>query len=98
MAEEVVSFRFQICAVVWRGVLSKINTVGKLLRSSTMQLDVAVHLLESTKSHLLSYGNDGFAAAQPYAKDACEETHVETAFKEREIAKPEDSLCLRSTR
>lgn len=35
-----------------------------------MQLDVAVTLLESTKSHLLSYKNDGFAAAQVSAKDA----------------------------
>uniref|UniRef100_UPI00358EB2DD zinc finger MYM-type protein 1-like n=1 Tax=Myxine glutinosa TaxID=7769 RepID=UPI00358EB2DD len=72
LAEEVGSFRFQICTVVWHDVLSKINTVSKLLQSSAMQLDVAVNLLESTKSHLLSYRNDGFAAAQASAKDAYE--------------------------
>ncbi|KAJ8359077.1 hypothetical protein SKAU_G00156020 [Synaphobranchus kaupii] len=85
LAEEVGSFRFQICTVVWHDVLSKINTVSKLLQSSTMQLDVAVNLLESTKSHLLSYRNDGFAAAQASAKDACEEMHVETVLKEKRL-------------
>lgn len=50
-----------------------------------MQLDVAVNLLESTKSHLLSYRNDGFAAAQASAKDACEEMHVETVLKEKRL-------------
>ncbi|KAJ8352071.1 hypothetical protein SKAU_G00235470 [Synaphobranchus kaupii] len=85
LAEEVGSFRFQICTVVWHDVLSKINTVSKLLQSSTMQLDVAVNLLESIKSHLLSYRNDGFAAAQASAKDACEEMHVETVLKEKRL-------------
>ncbi|KAJ8346579.1 hypothetical protein SKAU_G00279800 [Synaphobranchus kaupii] len=85
LAEEVGSFRFQICTVVWHDVLSKINTVSKLLQPSTMQLDVAVNLLESTKSHLLSYRNDGFAAAQASAKDACEEMHVETVLKEKRL-------------
>lgn len=38
LAEEVGSFKFQIHTVVWHDVLSKINTVSKLLQSSTMQL------------------------------------------------------------
>ncbi|KAK0145624.1 hypothetical protein N1851_015454 [Merluccius polli] len=45
--------------------------------------NVAVNLLESSKSHLLSYRNNGFAAAQASAKDACEEMHVETLLKEK---------------
>ncbi|KAJ8334015.1 hypothetical protein SKAU_G00413340 [Synaphobranchus kaupii] len=84
LAEEVGSFRFQICTVVWHDVLSKINTVSKLLQSSTMQLDVAVNLLESTKSHLLSYRNDGFAAAQASAKDASPDEPVRDALKRLE--------------
>ena len=48
-----------------------------------MQLDVAVILLESTKSHLLSYKTDGFAAAQVSAKAVCEEMYVEAVLKEK---------------
>uniref|UniRef100_A0A8C1J990 TTF-type domain-containing protein n=1 Tax=Cyprinus carpio TaxID=7962 RepID=A0A8C1J990_CYPCA len=41
LAEEIGSFRFQICTVVWYDILSKINTVSKLLQSVNMQLDIA---------------------------------------------------------
>lgn len=85
LAEEVGSFRFQICTVVCHDVLSKINTVSKLLQSPTMQLDVAVNLLESTTNRLLSYRDNGFAAAQDSAQTACEEMNVEAVLKEKRL-------------
>ncbi|XP_050956911.1 zinc finger MYM-type protein 1 [Labeo rohita] len=42
LAEEVASFRFLICTVVWFDILTHINQVNKMLQSSSMQLDVAV--------------------------------------------------------
>lgn len=36
LAEEIGSFRFQICTVVWYDILSKIDTVSKLLQSVNM--------------------------------------------------------------
>uniref|UniRef100_A0A3Q1EGE4 TTF-type domain-containing protein n=1 Tax=Acanthochromis polyacanthus TaxID=80966 RepID=A0A3Q1EGE4_9TELE len=83
LAEEVGSYRFQICTVVWHDILFMINTASKLLQSPQMHLDVAVNLLESTKSHLLSYRDNGFAAAQASAKNACEEMHVDAVLKKR---------------
>ncbi|XP_041852965.1 zinc finger MYM-type protein 1-like [Melanotaenia boesemani] len=85
LAEEVGSYRFQICTVVWHDILSMIDRTSKLLQSPKMQLDVAVNLLESTKSHLLSYRDNGFAAAQASAKDACEEMHVDAVLKEKRL-------------
>lgn len=88
LAEEVGSFRF----AQLHDVLSKINTVSKLLQSSTMQLDVAVNLLESTKNHLLSYRDNGFAAQASVQnahdvcdENACDEMHVETFLKGKRL-------------
>lgn len=53
LAEEIGSFRFQICTVVWYDILSNINTTSKLLQSVNMQLDVAVSLIDKTKAHLI---------------------------------------------
>lgn len=49
LAEEIGSFRFQICTVVWFEILSKINITSKLLQSPSMQPDVAVNLIDRTK-------------------------------------------------
>lgn len=46
LAEEVGSFRFSLCTVVWYDMLSQIQQVSKLLQSQTMQVDVAVSLLK----------------------------------------------------
>lgn len=50
LAEEIGSFKFQICCVVWCDILSKINTTSKL-QSTNMQLDVAVGLIQKNKEN-----------------------------------------------
>ena len=52
LAEEVGSFRFSLCTVVWYDVLNQIQHVSKLLQSQTMQVDVAVSLLKKTEKAL----------------------------------------------
>ncbi|KAJ8369786.1 hypothetical protein SKAU_G00098140 [Synaphobranchus kaupii] len=49
LAEEVGSYRFSVCSVVWYDILAKIQHVSKLMQSSEMQLDVAVDLLRETQ-------------------------------------------------
>lgn len=60
LAEEVGSYRFHICTVVWYDILSQVNHVSKLLQSATMQLDVAVDLLMKAKASLTTYRDTGF--------------------------------------
>ena len=60
LAEEVGSFRFQICCVVWYDILSRINITSKLLQSVNMQLDVAVSLIQKSKDYLISYRTTDF--------------------------------------
>uniref|UniRef100_A0A8C8A234 TTF-type domain-containing protein n=1 Tax=Oryzias sinensis TaxID=183150 RepID=A0A8C8A234_9TELE len=85
LADELGSYRFQICTVVWYMVLSNINKTSKLLQSPTMQIDVAVSLIEKTKTMLLEYRKTGFAEAQLMAKERCGKMNVEAVLKEKHL-------------
>ncbi|KAI2661980.1 Zinc finger MYM-type protein 1 [Labeo rohita] len=77
LSEQVGSYRFSICTVVWYDVLSAIQHVSKLMQSSNMHVDLAVNLLKKTEQGLQSYRASGFVTAQMAAKDICEEMNVE---------------------
>lgn len=49
LSEEVGSYRFSICTVVWYDILSQIQHVSKLMQSPSMHVDVAVSLLRNTE-------------------------------------------------
>lgn len=85
MAEEIGSFRFQICTVVWFDILSKINITSKLLQSPKMQLDVAVDLIDKTKTSLKQYRFTGFSDAQTTAREVCENMNVEAELKQKRL-------------
>lgn len=44
LAEELGSYRFAICTVVWYEILYHIQQVSKLMKSPLMQVNVAVNL------------------------------------------------------
>ncbi|XP_076033038.1 uncharacterized protein LOC143020497 [Oratosquilla oratoria] len=83
LAEEVGSYRFSICTVVWYDILRKVQTVNKLLQSQCMHLDVAVDILKKAETSHVSYRDTGFADAQTSAKEVCEEMNVEAALKQK---------------
>ncbi|XP_064115100.1 uncharacterized protein LOC135221210 [Macrobrachium nipponense] len=83
LAEEVGSYWFSICTVVWYDILRKVETVNKLLQSQCMHLDVAVDILKKAETSLVSYRDTGFADAQTSAKEICEEMNVEAALKQK---------------
>ncbi|KAG1973804.1 zinc finger MYM-type protein 1-like isoform X2 [Pimephales promelas] len=85
LAEEIGSFRFQICCVVWFDILSKISITSKLLQSTNMQLDVAVNLVQKNKVELISYRKTGFSDAQTSAKEICEQMNTEAVLKEKRL-------------
>ncbi|XP_042216761.1 uncharacterized protein LOC121862523 [Homarus americanus] len=87
LAEEVGSYRFVICSVVWYDiqVLSKIQHVSKVMQSTTMQLGVAVDLLKKTRDNIVSYRNTGFADALTIAKEICEAMNVDTVLKQKRL-------------
>ncbi|XP_076030856.1 uncharacterized protein LOC143019040 [Oratosquilla oratoria] len=85
LAEEVGSYRFSICTVVWYDILGKVQTVNKLLQSQCMHLDVAVDILKKAETSLVSYRDTGFADAQTSAKEVCEEMNVEAALKQKRL-------------
>nr|XP_055051180.1 zinc finger MYM-type protein 1-like [Misgurnus anguillicaudatus] len=85
LAEEVGSYRFLICCVVWCDILTIINQVNKLLQASTMQLDIAVDLIQKAESSLREYRKSGFSDAQTTAKDLCEQMNLEPVLKEKRL-------------
>lgn len=85
LAEEIGSFRFQICCVVWYDILSQINITSKLLQSPNMQFDVAVGLIKKNKEHLTSYRATGFKDAQISAKEICEQMNTEAVLKQKRL-------------
>ncbi|XP_064108057.1 uncharacterized protein LOC135216607 [Macrobrachium nipponense] len=85
LAEEVGSYRFSICTVVWYDILRKVQTVNKLLQSQCMHLNVAVDILKKAETSLVSYRDTEFADAQTSAKEICEEMNVEAALKQKRL-------------
>lgn len=85
LAEEVASYRFLICSVVWFDILTSVNQVNKLLQSSSMQIDIAVKLIEHAKTFLSDYRQTGFADAQSTAKELCEALNIEPELKEKRL-------------
>ncbi|XP_048870698.1 zinc finger MYM-type protein 1-like isoform X7 [Brienomyrus brachyistius] len=83
LAEEVGSFRFLLCTVIWYDILNEIQHVSKVLQSETMQVSVAVNLLNQAEVALQSYRATGFVAAQSSAKDLCEEMNVEEVLTQK---------------
>lgn len=71
LAEEVASFRFLICSVVWCKLLTVTNQVNKLLQSTSMQLDIAVRLIDSAKINISKCRQSGFDEAVSTAKEFC---------------------------
>ncbi|XP_039622153.1 uncharacterized protein LOC120537339 [Polypterus senegalus] len=83
LSEEVGSYHFSICTVVWYDMLSAIQHVSKLMQSPNMHVDLAVNLLKKTEQGLQSYRTSGFVTAQMAAKDICEEMNVEAVLKQK---------------
>lgn len=55
LSGEVGSYRFNICMVVWYGLLSAIQHVSKVMQSPKMDVDLAVSLLKKTEQVLQSH-------------------------------------------
>ncbi|XP_041860484.1 zinc finger MYM-type protein 1-like [Melanotaenia boesemani] len=85
LSEEVGSYRFSICTVVWYDMLSAIQHVSKLMQSPNMDVDLAVGLLKKTEQGLQNYRTSGFVTAQMAAKDICEDMNVEAVLKQKRL-------------
>lgn len=84
LSEEVGSYRFGICTLVWY-ILSQTHHVSKLMQSPSMQVDVAVNLLNRIEKDLQSYMATDFVTAQMSAKDICEEMNVEAVLQQKRL-------------
>lgn len=79
------SYCFLNCSVVWRDILTLVSQVNKLFQASSMQLDVALNLITTTRTALSQYRASGFTAAQATAKDLCEEMNTEAVLEQKRL-------------
>lgn len=96
LAEEVGSYRFCIRTAIWHDILTMIQHVSKLLQSPSVELDVAVNLLEKTRNSLFHYRNTGFSKAKAAAKDMCEEMNINSVLKEKRFRKTKQHFSYES--
>ena len=82
-SEEVGSYHFSICTVVWYDILSQIQHVSKLMQSPRLHVDVAVSLLRKTERGLSNYRATGFMTTQMSANDICEGMNVEAVLQQK---------------
>ena len=83
LSEEVGSYRFSICTVVWYDMPSAIQPVSKFMQTPNMHVDLAVRLLKKTERGLKSNRASGFVTAQMAARDLCEEINEEAVLKQK---------------
>lgn len=93
LAEEIGSFRFLICCVVWSDILTTTNTVNKLLQSASMQIDVAVNLISHAKTSLTAYRQSGFLKAKKTAATICEKINIEAVLKAKRRSRLTSDGC-----
>ncbi|KAL0147911.1 hypothetical protein M9458_056788, partial [Cirrhinus mrigala] len=65
--------------------VAKVEAQALAEESSSMQLDVAVRLIESAKHSLMKYRQSGFVDAQSTAKELCEALNIEPELKEKRL-------------
>ncbi len=82
-AEEVGSYCFLICCVIWCEILTMTNKVNKLIQSASVQRDTAVSLISNAKASLIAY--TGFSEAQTTAKSICNKMNVEADLKVKRL-------------
>lgn len=83
LSEEVGSYGFSICIVVWYDILRQIQHVSKLMKSPGMHVDAAVSLLRQMERGLSNYRATGFVTAQTSTKDICEDMNVEAVLQQK---------------
>lgn len=70
---------------MWFDILTSINQVNKLLQSCSVQIDIAVELIEKVKTSLSDYRQTGFADAQSTAKELCEALNIEPELRKKRL-------------
>lgn len=81
LSEEVGSYRFSICIVMWYDILRQIQHVSKLMKSLGVHVDAAVSLLRQMERGLSNYRATGFMTAQTSTKDM----NVEAVLQQKRL-------------
>jgi hypothetical protein len=79
---EVGNFEFILATIMWYDILFAVNTVRKSLKSSDMQLDVAIQHIKGLVTYLIKYRDTGFHSAFITGKEIESAVDVGQVFKQ----------------
>lgn len=83
-----------MCSVVWCEILTTTNQANKLLQTSSMQLDIAVSLIDNAKTSLSSYRQSGFAEEVSTAKDLSKTMNKRARAQGEKTQEHQKAVCI----
>lgn len=82
LLNEVGSFEFLLCLIIWYELLTEVNIVSKNFQNPNMQLDVSTNMLKGLIVFLEKYRDKGFEKAMETAKQLAIAIEIEPTFNE----------------
>lgn len=67
LAENILSYHFILCSIIWYDILNTINITSNLLQTENFDVAMAVNCLETNMKYFQDYRKNGFQAAQTFA-------------------------------
>lgn len=86
LLKEIKSYQFILSTVIWYELLVEVNRVSKFLQQRSMQMDVAISLLETLFNRLLTFRTTGYDESVRIAKDIAAKNDIEPYFSKKRVA------------
>ncbi len=81
--DELKSWRFLLCTMIWYNVLYQVNLVSKLLQSPDVSLETLKAETEGVRQYLQNFRDSGLASCQSDAVEIAEELEIENKLPEK---------------
>uniref|UniRef100_H2ZWI3 HAT C-terminal dimerisation domain-containing protein n=1 Tax=Latimeria chalumnae TaxID=7897 RepID=H2ZWI3_LATCH len=79
-ANEVRSFRFLICLVIWHEILTEINRISKYLQDPKVQIGTALDMIDAAQKFLTNYHKNGFEETKCVATELADSLGIHPEF------------------
>ncbi|CAL1677333.1 unnamed protein product [Lasius platythorax] len=86
LLKEIKSYQFILSTVIWYELLVEVNRVSKLLQQKSMQMNVAISLLDALLNRLSTFRTTGYDESVRIAKNIAAENNIIPYFPQKRIA------------
>ena len=82
LSNEIRSWRFLVCLIIWYDLLFQINMISKALQSPKMCLDDQIAHVEAGMKFVSEYREEGLVSAEVTARELAEDLEVDRSYPE----------------